>query len=458
MTPRDLELRNLLRKEVTYKSTQSSTAFAVWAVFIFFYSFGCTRYEMIIKLSMILVFGVSLLRLMLINKINQKGHVSHKHWRYMIFLVWMNAIGWSIAFNFASYELKLNGIHFIAATTMMAGFVAASLVSLAYDAILFLPFQGILLLPQLGVIAALYYGEEQVNALPIIPIYLMYFAYQLRQFKDYNKHIKQRLNYQLDLEHSNHELQRSQDALISQTTKLVHTSRLAALGEMSAGIAHEVNNPLAIISGCIQQIEKLVSRGKFDPDPIMRLSTKAQVSIDRVTKIIKGLKHFSQQSDSLPKVITPLQDIVQDTTGFCGEMLRARYIKLIIDPIPDVEIECHPIQISQVLINLIKNAEDALELEENADERWVRLSFRENNDVIFIQVSNGGTIISKEIESKLFQPFFTTKAVGKGTGLGLSISHGLMREHGGDLVFDSLADKTTFVLQLPSSSNRDMYC
>ncbi|WPU64824.1 sensor histidine kinase [Peredibacter starrii] len=453
MNPRDLELRNLLRKEVTYKCTQSSTAFAVWAIFIFFYCFGCTKYELIIKLSMIVVFTVSILRLMLAKKINKIGHVSAQHWRYMIFYVWMNALGWSLAFNFASYELKLSGIHFIAATTMLAGFVAASLVSLAYDALLFLPFQGILLLPQLGVIAVLYYSGKQVDALPLIPIYIMYFLYQLRQFKDYNSHIKQRLNYQLDLEHSNQELQRSQDALISQTTKLVHTSRLAALGEMSAGIAHEVNNPLAIISGSIQQIEKLVSRGKFDPETILRLSAKSQTSIDRVTKIIKGLRHFSQQSDSLPKVVTPIQDIIHDTTSFCSEMLRARYIKLLIDPIPDVEIECHPIQISQVLINLIKNAEDALESEINPEERWVRISFRQANEVIFIQVSNGGAAITKEVESKLFQPFFTTKAIGKGTGLGLSISHGLMREHGGDLVFDSLADKTTFILQIPSSTH-----
>ncbi|WP_408097801.1 sensor histidine kinase [Peredibacter sp. HCB2-198] len=453
MTPRDLELRNLLRMEVTYKSTQSSAAFAVWSVFIFFYSFGCTRYDMIIKLSMVLVFVVSLLRFMLAKKIHKKGHVSHKHWRFMIFYVWLNAIGWSIAFNSATYELKLTGTHFIAATTMLAGFVAASLVSLAYDAILFLPFQSLLLVPQLGVILALYYGPEKVNALPLIPIYFMYFLYQLRQFKDYNRYIKQRLNYQLDLEHSNQELQRSQDALISQTTKLVHTSRLAALGEMSAGIAHEVNNPLAIISGSIQQIEKLVSRGKFDSETILKLSAKSQASIDRVTKIIKGLRHFSQQSDSLPRVVTPVQDIIQDTTSFCSEMLRARYIKLIIDPIPDVEVKCHPIQISQVLINLIKNAEDALDAEKNSAERWVRLSFKEEKDIIFIKVSNGGAVLPKAVESKLFQPFFTTKAVGKGTGLGLSISHGLMREHGGDLVFDSLAENTTFVLQLPCSSD-----
>lgn len=449
MSSKDFELQNLLRMEVSYKGTQSSTAFAVFALFIFFYHFNCTKYELIIKIGMLLVFIVSILRILLVKKINRKGHVDDLNWKLMIFYVWMNAIGWSLAFNFASYELKLNGIHFIAVTTMLAGFVAASLVTLAYDAFLFLPFQFILLVPQIGVILALYFGPEQVNALPLIPIYIMYLVYQLRQFKDFRKQSYDRFRYQLELEGSNKELQKSRHALISQTAKLIHTSRLAALGEMSAGIAHEVNNPLAVISGCIQQIDRLVGRGKDDPEKIRMLAMKSQKSIERVTKIIKGLRHFSQQSDALPKEVTPISSIIHDTTGFCSEMLRARYIQLIIDPIPDIKIECHPIHISQVLINLIKNAEDALDSENDKNERWVRLSFRVENEIIFIGVSNGGPAIPKCLEEKLFQPFFTTKPIGKGTGLGLSISHGLMREHGGDLVLDTLARNTTFLIQIP---------
>lgn len=102
-----------------------------------------------------------------------------------------------------------------------------------------------------------------------------------------------------------------------------------------------------------------------------------------------------------------------------------------------------------MLINLIKNAEDALDSVTDKAEKWIKLSFRHNDGVIFISVSNGGEPIPKSLHTKIFQPFFTTKQVGKGTGLGLSISHGLMREHGGDLVFDPAAEKTSFILQLP---------
>jgi signal transduction histidine kinase len=448
MLLKDLQLKNLLRLEVAYKSKQSSTAFAVFSVFIYFYAFGCTKFNLVIKASMLVVFVVSLLRLRLIQKINDQHYVSSKNWKTMVFYVWLNALGWSIAFNFASFELKLSGMNFIVVTTMLAGFLAASLVTLSYDKILFLPFQMLMLLPQVGIITYMYHYEG-INALALIPIYLMYFVYQLRQFKDFSTQLKQRFSYQIDLEQSNKELQVSQDALINQTTKLVHTSRLAALGEMSAGIAHEVNNPLAIISGSIQQIERLIRRGENSPEKILDLSSKTLGSIERVTKIINGLRHFSQQSDSNPRVVTALRDIIDDTNNFCFELLAARHIKLQIDPIPEVKVECHPIHISQVLINLIKNAEDALETETREDERYVRLSFSQENGIVLINVVNGGKPIPKDLQDKLFQPFFTTKPVGKGTGLGLSISHGLMREHKGDLVLDTNSLKTTFIMQLP---------
>lgn len=449
MLLKDLQLKNLLRLEVAYKSIQSSTAFAVFSVFLFFYSFGCERFEYVIKSSMVIIFITSLVRLKICRKVNEQKYISSKTWKTMVGLIWINAVCWSVAFNFASYELKLSGIDFITVTTMLAGFIAASLVTLAYDSILFLPFQALLLLPQVGIILYLY-TTEKINALPMIFIYLMYFVYQMKQFKDFRAQLIQRMSYQLDLEHSNKELHVSQEALINQTTKLVHTSRLAALGEMSAGIAHEVNNPLAIISGSIQQIERLVKRGEANPDMILTLSSKTLGSIDRVSKIINGLRHFSQQSDNNPRVVTTMKEIIEDTNNFCSELLNARHIKLQVDAIPDVKILCHPIHMSQVLINLIKNAEDALEEEKRPEERFIRLSFSLKNGLVMVSVINGGNPIPQELRGKLFQPFFTTKPVGKGTGIGLSISHGLMREHNGDLVLDSESERTTFIMQIPT--------
>lgn len=130
-------------------------------------------------------------------------------------------------------------------------------------------------------------------------------------------------------------------------------------------------------------------------------------------------------------------------------MLKARFVNLHIGIIPEVMIECHPVQISQVLINLLKNAEDALTDEKNENERWVTLAFEVASPFVLIHVSNGGQKISEEIQTKLFEPFFTTKGVGKGTGLSLSISRGIMQEHQGGLVFIPTEPQTTFTLTLP---------
>lgn len=346
MVSNDSELQNLLRLEVASKSIRSCLSFIGFSVFIFIYAFNCREYKLTIQMSMVLIFTVSVLRIILAKKINAHGRVEKRHWQLMVTYVWLNALGWSVAINVASYELKLTGIHFIAVVAILAGFLAASLVSLAYDVILFIPFQLMLLVPQIALILFLSLGPEKLDGLTLIPLYSMYLLYQLGQFKDYQRYLNQRLLYQLELERSNRELQKSQETLISQTAQLVHTSRLAALGEMSAGIAHEVNNPMAIISGSMQLIERHLQRGKSDPEAILKILSTSQRSVERVSKIIKGLRQFSQQSDSHPKEIVKIEDIINDTTSFCSEMLRARYIQLIIDPIPDFKIKCHPVQIS----------------------------------------------------------------------------------------------------------------
>lgn len=447
MTDRRLKIKGLLRLEVAHKS-QSAVAFMLFAVFIFFYCYGCVEFAPYIKASMILIIIVSALRIFIVRKIKASGNFSETHWKALVVCIWLNALGWSAALNLASLELKLEGTNFIVVTTMLAGFIAASIVTLSYDVALFVPFQVLLLGPQLGIIVYLYYADN-VNALPLIPIYLMYLAYQMKQLKAFRAQVIQSFNNQLDLEQSNENLKMSQTALIDQTVKLIHTSRLAALGEMSAGMAHEVNNPLAIISGSVQHMEKLAMKNEIDQSKLLQISGRTQNAVERITKIVHGLKVFSQQSDAHPKVLSSIKQIVEETENFCNEMLTARQIKLIIDPVPDAYIYCHPVQISQVLINLIKNAEDALEFEKDEKERWIRLSFYCHEEHVAIHVLNGGPTIPQALHDKLFEPFFTTKAIGKGTGLGLSISKGIMREHKGDLVYNANSSHSDFILQLP---------
>jgi signal transduction histidine kinase len=446
------DLKNMLRNEVGDKGRVAAVSFGFFAAFVLYYGFNCTKYAWLIKGCAVLVLLLSAHRLQLLKNFNREFIFDERLWNKLRINIWLNMLCWSVLLTTASIELEYTGVHFIVVTTVLCGFISTSLITLSPDMTLFFPFQILMLGPQLLVMIYDLLHGNKYGLGPLIPVYGMYLMYQLKQVQDFRRKIIQNFNSQLNLKKTNNELQNSQEAQVQQTVKLIHTSRLAALGEMAAGIAHEVNNPLAIISGSLQQLERKFDRQEFtDIEALKRHTQRSQQAIERITKIINGLRLFSQQSDSLPKVTVPLKEIVNDTLGFCAELLKARYVRLDIDAIPEVMIDCHPVQISQVLINLIKNAEDALGAEAEESERWVKIIFEEEVDMLKIHVANGGPRIPDEIQHKLFIPFFTTKGVGEGTGLGLSISRGIMHEHGGDLILNDSEKQTTFTILLPKA-------
>jgi signal transduction histidine kinase len=451
MQKRDEIIRNMLRQEVANKSVTSSIAFALFSIFIFIYPFGCVQFKPLIQSITVFIFFISIVRYLLCRKLKQWQSINERQWQVLKYFIWLNSLGWCVIFNVASFELRLSGIHFIVVTTMIAGFVGASLNTLSYFSFLFIPFQAMLLIPQIGIILYYYYfAPEHLNYLPLIILYTMYFAYQVKQYLDFREENLKRFHYQLDLEKANAELERSKEELIEQTVQLVHVSRLAAIGEMSAGIAHEINNPLTIMKGGAQIIEKSILRESYDTNSILKHSQKIQKAINRVTTIVRGLKNFSTASDSLPKEIVSLSEIIEDTVHFCDELLVSHNIRFEIDNIPDCTLKCHPVQISQVLINLIKNAQDVLAEDHIPDqERWIRLNFSLDKKNLTIQVINGGDKISDDIADQVFKPFFSTKPVNSGTGLGLSISQKIIKEHMGEISLDLSGTHTTFVIVHP---------
>lgn len=440
-------LNDLLRLEVAKKGQSATFAFAGFALFSFFYGYGCERFLSLIKIISLALFVLSLFRYFHYRKIIKQGTVSASEWLYTIALVTLNGLGLAVILSLASFELKLSGVHFVVATTLLAGLVGSSTVTLSYFPILFLPFQTFLLLPQIGIILY-YYFAEGLNFLPLIVLYVMYYGYQIKQFRAYRKDLVQLFTYQIELERKNRELNDSQSVIIDQTVKLVHTSRLAVLGEMSAGMAHEINNPLTIISSCAQMLTRFGKADKVDNQLLIKHTEKIYKSVERISAIVKGLKHFANQSDRVPKGRYFIHEIMNETTPFCQEHINSLGIAFKIDEIPDIEIHCHSVQISQVLLNLLKNASDALAGEPDAFERWISINFKQDDQYFYFLVSNGGEKISNEVAEKIFNPFFTTK--NSGTGLGLSISQTIMKDHGGELYYDSDGyERTTFVIKHP---------
>ena len=232
--------------------------------------------------------------------------------------------------------------------------------------------------------------------------------------------------------------------------KMLQSAKMATLGEMAAGIAHEINNPLGIIRGKTLQMYRDLKSGTFNKDNFLSEFEKIETTTMRIADIIKGLRSFSRNANDDPFVRYNLLQIIQDSVELCKSRLKDHGIELRLNCDPDVCISCKPAQISQILLNLLNNAHDAIE---NLPEKWVELAVHKSGELVEIAVKDSGKGISRKVLDKLMQPFFTTKETGKGTGLGLSISKGMAEDHRGTLRYDYNCANTCFILSLPLSKS-----
>lgn len=236
------------------------------------------------------------------------------------------------------------------------------------------------------------------------------------------------------------ELQRSR-------ARTQESSRLASLGEMSAGIAHEINNPLAIIKGKASQLSRAIASGSFEASKLTADLEKISTTTDRIAKIVKGLRTFARHAENDPFLETSLSSIVEDVLSLCGEKIRYSGVDLKINIPEGLTLKCRSTEIAQVLLNLLSNALDATA---ELPEKWVLMEAQEVEDgFIDVRITDSGDGIPLSVAEKIMVPFFTTKEVGKGTGLGLSISFGIAKNHGGELILDRNSSKTCFILRLP---------
>jgi signal transduction histidine kinase len=217
-------------------------------------------------------------------------------------------------------------------------------------------------------------------------------------------------------------IERAKDDLERERVKSIHNAKLASLGEMSAGIAHEINNPLTIIYGIARALPKFVN----NPEQLADRIEKIQAASERIAKIVSSLRKLSRTSDKSDHKCHSLAEIVNEAIVLTDAKARRHSTKIEVDCKSECYVLCDEIEMEQMLVNLINNAVDAVKL---LPERWVRIQLEDVGGSVSLRIRDSGPRISPEIQQKLFQPFFTTKPVGEGTGLGLSIVKGILEDH-----------------------------
>jgi PAS domain S-box-containing protein len=242
------------------------------------------------------------------------------------------------------------------------------------------------------------------------------------------------------------ELRRRDKIIKEQQVKIIASAKMSSLGEMAGGIAHEINNPLAIIALSANQISEALRHKPENQDLIRESLERIGATVLRIGKIVKGLRTFSRSGENDPFEPCSLEQIIGDTLELCTERFSSHGIELRVKPAFKERADCRAVQISQVLLNLLNNAFDAVKDKNNP---WVELEVTDEGEDLLFSVTDSGTGIRPEVAAKIMDPFFTTKEVGEGTGLGLSIAKGIVEDHGGTLQLDQDSPHTRFCFRLP---------
>ncbi len=291
--------------------------------------------------------------------------------------------------------------------------------------------------------------------------------------------ILERIEAQRTLKVQHEELGQTLKALKETKAQLYQTEKLAAIGELAAGIAHEINNPLAFVASNFQSLMKyvdtmsevLTEHGAFlnkikemasediDFSPIEQKQEQSDVEfiledvddligdskdgLNRIREIIDNLLSFSRK-DSIEKQAYNLHDGIQSTLKILHAKLKHGVV-VTTDFADDRQVVCNPGLMNQVFLNLVQNAADAME-----GKGEIKISTKFDKDRLFISFRDNGPGIPDDVAAKVFDPFFTTKEVGKGTGLGLSVSHSIIEQHQGNIEVKSvLGEFTEFLITLP---------
>jgi signal transduction histidine kinase len=288
-----------------------------------------------------------------------------------------------------------------------------------------------------------------------------------QKINELTKEVQQRKQTQAELARRNQELKQTLSELKKIQTQLIQTEKMSSLGQLVAGIAHEINNPVSFIYSNIQPaleyiddlfniIDNCNCNNDTDIDleflreDLPKLLNSMHVGAERIKQIVLSLRNFSR-TDEAPIKEVDIHEGIDSTLMILGHKLkltsRGKKINIIKNYGEFPAIECYPSQLNQVVMNLLSNAIDAVD---GVESPQIEITTDSVGEMVKVFIKDNGVGIPDNLKNKIFDPFYTTKPVGKGTGMGLGISYQIVKRHQGQLWCDSqLGEGTTFTILLP---------
>ena len=222
--------------------------------------------------------------------------------------------------------------------------------------------------------------------------------------------------------------------------KSIQSAKLASLGELAASMAHEINNPLGIISG---YSELLMHNGLESPESRSKVDVILK-SCKRISHIVNNLKRFSREEGERKQGPIVLSQVINEAIMLTQPKLKRCMVQLTFQSESNATILGNNIEIEQVFLNLINNAADAVK---DLPVRWVNIELNESPTQVEVRITDSGNGIAKDVVKNIFSPFYTTKKVGEGTGLGLSVVVDMLKDHDAAIEYDAQCANTSFVLR-----------
>ncbi len=248
----------------------------------------------------------------------------------------------------------------------------------------------------------------------------------------------------------------SEKKLLNYQQSLAYNTKLSYLGEMTGQVAHEINNPLAVILGNSQLLkESLSGANNPEQESLLLAIHRIESMVTRISKIIKMMRVLSNENvKTTTDCVVKVTDVLSGVISTLSDKLNAFEINIKHNYTltKELYIACHLAEISQVYLNLFLNAIDAIAVNTNCKLRTIEINIKSEKEFVYVSIIDSGEGVAKEIQDRIFEPFFTTKQVALTTGLGLSISKKIIENHKGELYLESSEkNRTEFVVKLPLS-------